>query len=101
MRNVRAGLRFVTCDSKPAIQFRIPHSAFRTYSYLSASIGSRLAALRAGQIPKNNPTRALKTNDRITDSGEISVYQPATFDSSTAPREPNPNPRMPPPRQGT
>src|SRR2546421_12176335 len=101
MRNVRVGLRFVSYDWNPALQFRIPHSAFRNYSYRSASIGSREAARRAGQIPKNSPTRALKKKERITDSGESSVLQPATLASRLAPNEPKKIPRIPPTRHST
>src|SRR2546425_2030982 len=39
------------------------------YSYRSATIGSRLAARRAGQMPKNSPTAALKTNASRIASG--------------------------------
>src|SRR5690348_18419344 len=42
--------------------FRVPFSAFSDapacHSYLSASIGSRLAALTAGNIPLTTPTSA-------------------------------------------
>src|SRR5207249_3417981 len=51
-------------ESKPATTFvfRVPFSAFfdarACHSYLSASIGSRFAALTAGNIPLTTPTSA-------------------------------------------
>src|SRR5881409_1681029 len=79
MRNGRASvetvaLRIVTSHFYSA--FHIPHSAF--YSYLSATIGSRLAARRAGQIPKNSPTAALNTKASRMARGEIRVFQCAS-----------------------
>src|SRR5438067_8352 len=71
------------------------------YSYLSATIGSRLAARRAGQMPKNSPTAALNTKARRMASGEISVFQCARRDSTMAPPEPRITPIMPPSRHNT
>ena len=48
------------------------------YSYPSASIGSRMEARRAGQIPKNKPTAAEKTSAVITASNRMAVSHPAT-----------------------
>src|SRR2546422_2491887 len=71
MRNAECGVRngWTVFEPPPTnrqavLPLRTPHSAFRTYSYLSAMIGSRLAARRAGQMPKNSPTAALNTKDR-------------------------------------
>src|SRR5438270_5613487 len=57
------------------------------YSYLSATIGSRLAARRAGQMPKNSPTAALNTKARRMPSGELSESQGARRDSRMEPPE--------------
>src|SRR5213080_1282954 len=54
------------------------------YSYLNATIGSRLAARRAGQMPKNSPTAALNTKASRMARGEISVFQWASCDSTMA-----------------
>ena len=54
------------------------------YSYRRAVIGSRLAARRAGQIPKNRPMMALNPNAMMIDVGETSTFQCASFESSTA-----------------
>jgi hypothetical protein len=44
-----------------------PDEAFEpTYSYLSASIGSKNAAFRAGYYPKNTPTSAENTNEQVS-----------------------------------
>src|SRR5207244_9549975 len=45
------------------------------YSYRKATIGSRLAARRAGQMQKNSPTAELKTNASRIASGEMRVLQ--------------------------
>ena len=41
------------------------------YSYLKASIGSRLAAFFAGYHPKNMPIKTQTLNDNITELPEI------------------------------
>src|SRR5207253_962659 len=92
MRNAECGMRNAECGmngprwerhlrivSRPCHSaLRILHSAF--YSSLSATIGSRLAARRAGQMPKNSPTAALKTNASRIASGEMRVFQWASLD---------------------
>src|SRR5881227_344460 len=79
--------------------FRVPTSAF--YSYLNATIGSRAAARRAGQMPKNKPTAALNTNASRMASGEMSVFQWAIRDSTMAPPDPSTTPIRPPTRHST
>src|SRR2546425_3250284 len=64
-------------------------------------MGSRLAARFAGQIPKNRPTAALNTNASRMANGEISVFQCASLDSTTAPIVPNTTPIIPPTRHST
>src|SRR5437660_1173508 len=90
-------LRIVSASCCSAL--RVPSSA--CYSYLNAMIGSRLAARRAGQMPKNNPTAALNTKARRMASGEISVFQCAIRDSTMAPPEPSTTPIRPPKRHNT
>src|SRR5207245_2122829 len=72
-----------------------------SYSYRSATMGSRLAARFAGQIPKNRPTAALNTNASRMANGQISVFPRASLDSTTAPNVPNTTPIIPHPRRST
>ena len=64
-------------------------------------IGSRLAARRAGQMPKKSPTSALKPNATATESGDTSVFHCMNRDSATAAPVPARMPRIPPTRQST
>ena len=64
-------------------------------------IGSRLAARRAGQIPKNSPTAALNKNASRMASGEMSVFHCASLEINTAPSAPMSTPIVPPTRQST
>ena len=45
----------------------------RNYSYLSASIGSRFAALAAGSIPNRTPTNPENPRDRKIAHGGITA----------------------------
>src|SRR5204862_191509 len=71
------------------------------YSYRSATIGSSAAARRAGQMPKNRPTAALKTKASMIASGEMSVFHCASLEISSAPSEPSSTPISPPARHST
>src|SRR6266849_132424 len=99
-RNAECEMSEANDDSSD--QFRIPHFTFRIYySYRSATIGSRLAARRAGQMPKNNPTIALKMNATRMAKKLMDVFQCAILDSPTAPSTPNRIPISPPTRHST
>ena len=56
-----------------------PSSLAPRHSYRSASIGSRLAAFRAGKNPNTTPITALTVKARTTELVEISVGNPATL----------------------
>ena len=74
--------------SSPGLAFRAearaPRGMARNYSYRKASIGSRLAAFRAGKKPKTTPMIVLTEKAIITDSGEIRVGNPANLVSRGA-----------------
>ena len=63
-----AGCTFYSGCIKRAASFL---AALRFYSYLSASTGSKLAALFAGYIPKNSPTAVEKIVAKRTASRPI------------------------------
>src|SRR5256885_10185906 len=54
-----------------------------------------ISARRAGQMPKNSPTAALKTNASRIASGEMRVFQWASLDRTTAPNDPITTPIRP------
>jgi hypothetical protein len=57
------------------------------YSYLRASIGSRLAAFLAGYQPKNTPMTVHTANDRTSELGNTTtghpIVAPIIFDATT------------------
>ena len=68
----------------------------RGHSYRNASIGSNIDALRAGYNPKNTPTAAANKNPPTTDTGEITVGQLASIDSTFDATIPKTAPASPP-----
>ena len=57
---------------------RISRLIFNPYSYLKASIGLRLAALRAGYQPKKIPMIVQTANEIMIEEGVTTVRHPAT-----------------------
>ena len=66
------------------------------YSYRNASIGLRLAALRAGYQPKKMPTAEENANERAIDVPVITTGHPPNFPTDTEIAIPSTMPIMPP-----
>src|SRR5678816_2443000 len=64
-------------------------------------MGSRLAARRAGHIPKNTPTRPLNTNASPMAANDTLVFHEFILASTTAPTEPSSTPTVPPSKHST
>src|SRR5687768_16045874 len=71
------------------------------YSYRSATIGSSVAALRAGQTPKMRPTAAENANARKIAGSEIFTFQANAEFTAVAPPLPTTMPINPPRQQST
>src|SRR5450759_3556480 len=68
------------------------HDCMTFYSYLRASIGSRLAAFLAGYQPKNTPITVHTTNDKTSELGNTTIGHdiaaPIIFDAAIPSRIP-------------
>ena len=72
----------------PVITFKF--FADKIYSYLSASIGSRLAAFAAGRIPNRTPTNPEKPSaNAIDQNGMVAGGNPGIEEAINVPK-PNP-----------
>src|SRR5437879_12378747 len=93
-REAGCGMRDAGCGMRGSVvtthlAARISHPVAPTfrrrmaYSYRKAMIGSRLAARRVGQMPKNCPTEAPTTNASRIETGKTAIDQCARPDRYT------------------